>query len=221
MNFLAADSLSQTYPKDNLDAIFSEFEKDNPKPLIELKYSDNFTLLIAIVLSAQSTDAGVNKATEKLFAAYNTPQALLELGLEGLRPYISSIGLYNTKAKNIMALSTMILQEFDGLVPGDFRGLIRLPGVGRKTANVFLNTVFGAQSIGVDTHVFRVARRIGLSKASSELEVEKDLMELIPGKWLNRASNWLVLHGRYVCKARKPLCHLCKVRKYCDYYNSL
>jgi endonuclease III len=214
-------SFSQTSSKDNIDAIFSEFERQNNKPLIELQYFNYFTLLVAIVLSAQSTDVGVNKATKNLFALHKTPESFLALGVDGLKPYISSIGLYNNKAKNVIALSQKILQEHKGLVPQDFESLIKLPGVGRKTANVFLNTAFGAPRIGVDTHVFRVARRIGLSKGENELQVEKDLIELIPSKWLNRASHWLVLHGRYICKAKKPLCHSCNISSYCDYYNKL
>lgn len=213
-----SSSFSQTSSKDNIDAIFGEFEKQNSNPLIELQYFNHFTLLVAIVLSAQSTDAGVNKATKSLFALHKTPESFLALGLDGLKCYISSIGLYNNKAKNIIALSQKVLQEHEGLVPCDFESLIKLPGVGRKTANVFLNTAFGAHRIGVDTHVFRVARRIGLSKGENELQVEKDLIELIPSKWLNRASHWLVLHGRYVCKAKKPLCHSCNISRYCDYY---
>lgn len=211
-------SVSHTSLKNNIDAIFSEFEKQNSNPLIELQYFNHFTLLVAIVLSAQSTDAGVNKATKNLFALHKTPESFLALGLDGLKSYISSIGLYNNKAKNIIALSEKVLREHKGSVPQDFDSLIKLPGVGRKTANVFLNTAFGSHRIGVDTHVFRVSRRIGLSNGENELQVEKDLIELIPSKWLNRASHWLVLHGRYICKAKKPLCHSCNISRYCDYY---
>lgn len=212
------ESFSQLCHKGNLDHIFEIFEKSNPQPRIELEYVNKFTLLVAIVLSAQSTDVGVNKATKALFAKFTTPQEFLELGLEGLRPYVKSIGLYNTKAKNIISLSGIICSKYDGQVPEDIESLISLPGVGRKSANVFLNTACGANCIGVDTHVFRVSRRIGISTGNNVLEVEKDLVERIAVKWLNRASHWLVLHGRYVCKAKKPLCSSCGIKKYCEYY---
>jgi endonuclease-3 len=206
------------YAKSLIRGIFHCFENAKPAPAVELEYVNNFTLLVAIVLSARATDVGVNKATKSLFSAYSTPEAMVALGIEGLKPYISTIGLYPTKAKNIIALSNILIDQYSSEVPDDFACLIGLPGVGRKTANVFLNTVFGAAVIPVDTHVFRVSKRLGIAKSNSVLGVERELMEKVPVQYLSRVSNWFVLHGRYICKARKPLCNQCMIKDYCEYY---
>ncbi|QEK39487.1 endonuclease III [Candidatus Sneabacter namystus] len=188
-------------------------------PTIELDYKNHFTLLVAIVLSARATDVGVNKATHSLFEMYSTPREFIKLGEENLSFYVKTIGLYRTKAKNILKMSHILESKYDGQVPSNFEDLVQLPGVGRKSANVFLNNAYGAQTMPVDTHVFRVARRIGWSDATTVLGVERDLVAILPKKCLNHANNWLVLHGRYVCKARKPNCTKCLINKYCKYYN--
>lgn len=197
--------------------IFARLQKANPHPTTELQYHTPFELLIAVILSAQATDAGVNKATVKLFAVANTPQAILDLGLDGLKSYIRTIGLYNAKAANIMKTCEMLLQQYNGEVPHDRKALESLPGVGRKTANVVLNTAFGEATMAVDTHIFRVANRIGLAHGKTPLEVEKQLLQIIPKKYLHDAHHWLILHGRYICIARKPRCPECLIRDLCEY----
>ncbi len=201
--------------------IFARFKASNPKPTTELKYNSVFELLIAVILSAQATDISVNKSTEKLFANANTPQAILDLGEEGLKEYIKSIGLYNSKAANIIKTCSILVTKYAGKVPKQRVDLEALPGVGRKTANVILNTAFGEPTIAVDTHIFRVANRTGLSKGKTPLAVEKDLLKCIDTEYLHDAHHWLVLHGRYVCLARNPKCTECLIKDLCNYYRSL
>jgi endonuclease III len=196
-------------------AIFSRLRQGNPEPTTELQYGTPFELLVAVVLSAQATDKSVNLATRKLFPS--TPQRILELGVSNLEKYIQSIGLYRTKAKNLVALSRMLLEEHGGEVPADREALERLPGVGRKTANVVLNTAFGQSTVAVDTHIFRVANRTGLAPGKDPLEVEQKLLKFTPPEFLRNAHHWLILHGRYVCLARKPGCPECPIRDLCEY----
>jgi endonuclease III len=198
-------------------AIFERLRERDPHPETELCYASPFELLIAVILSAQATDISVNKATTKLFPVANTPQAILELGVDGLSDYIRTIGLYNSKARNIVATCRILLDEHDGEVPRDRASLERLPGVGRKTANVVLNTAFGEPTIAVDTHIFRVANRTGLAPGKTPLEVEKRLLRTTPEEFRKDAHHWLILHGRYVCKARKPLCGQCPIVDMCEY----
>ena len=198
-------------------AIFSEFQRAEPHPKTELNAPNPFCLLVAVVLSAQATDISVNKATEALFAKAKTPKAMLALGEAGLKPYIKTIGLYNTKAKNIMGLCQKLLDEFAGRVPENRDALASLPGVGRKTANVWLNCVLGLPTMAVDTHVFRVANRLGLCRETTPLGVELALEKKIPAEFMQHAHHWLILHGRYICKARTPQCSGCKVRAYCTF----
>ncbi|MGN7619059.1 MAG: endonuclease III [Ehrlichia sp.] len=200
-----------------VNLLFSKFQEHNRHPQIELKYTNSFTLLIAIVLSARTTDVSVNKVTGKLFEIADTPGKMLSLGEKNLKNYISTIGLYNSKAKNVIALSKTIVDQYNGVVPFDFDALIELPGVGRKSANVFLNTWLSLPAIAVDTHVFRVSNRLGLVKEDNVLKAENALLNVIPKKWLLYAHHWLVLHGRYICKSRKPLCSECIVRDLCEY----
>ena len=197
--------------------IFERLRDANPNPTTELKYSSPFELLIAVILSAQATDVSVNKATERLFAVANTPEAILELGEEGLKKYIKTIGLFNNKAKNIIETCRILIQKFGGRVPDNRRDLESLPGVGRKTANVVLNTAFGQPTMAVDTHIFRVANRTGLAKGKTPLAVEKKLLKVIPKEFLKDAHHWLILHGRYVCTARKPKCSSCIIEDLCEY----
>ena len=189
----------------------------NPKPTTELHYTSTFELLVAVVLSAQATDVGVNKATRKLFPVANTPQAILELGEDKLKGYISTIGLFNAKAKNVIALCRKLVDEHGGEVPHDRAALEALPGVGRKTANVVLNTAFGEPTIAVDTHIFRVANRTGLAPGKDVRAVEDKLEKVVPAEFKLDAHHWLILHGRYVCKARKPECPHCAIRDLCAY----
>jgi endonuclease-3 len=198
-------------------AIFSTLRDLMPEPRTELEYDSPFELLIAVILSAQATDVGVNKATRKLYPVANTPQAILDLGLAGLKRYIRTIGLYNSKAGNIIKTCRILLAEHDGEVPRTRAELEALPGVGRKTANVILNTAFGEPTIAVDTHIFRVANRTGIAKGKTPLEVEKRLVRLTPDEFRKDAHHWLILHGRYVCKARKPLCAECPIVEWCEY----
>ena len=186
--------------------LFERFKAANPKPTTELRYSTPFELLIAVILSAQATDKGVNKATEKLFKVANTPAALLQLGEEGLKEYVKTINLYNTKAKNIITTCRMLLEQHHGEVPNSREALEALAGVGRKTANVILNTAFGEPTIAVDTHIFRVANRTGLAKGKTPLAVEKQLLVVVPDEYKHDIHHWLILHGRYVCVARTPKC---------------
>ncbi len=200
-------------------AIFKRFKKNNPHPTTELHYASHFELLIAVILSAQATDVSVNKATVELFKHAKTPAQFLSLGLTGLKTYIKTIGLYNAKAKNILATCKILESQYHGKVPDTREALEALPGVGRKTANVVLNTAFGKPTIAVDTHIFRVANRIGLAQGSTPLAVEKQLLEIIPKVYLHDAHHWLILHGRYVCVARKPKCPTCLINDLCEYAN--
>jgi endonuclease III len=201
---------------DRIDQIFSAFAKATPEPKGELEHINAFTLLVAVVLSAQATDAGVNKATRALFAAADTPQKMLALGEEKVRDYVKTIGLFRNKAKNVIALSEKLIAEHGGTVPADRDALIALPGVGRKTANVVLNMAFGQKTMAVDTHVFRVSHRLAFSKGKTPEAVEDDLMRLVPDKFLFHAHHWLILHGRYTCLARKPRCGLCTIADFCS-----
>jgi len=198
-------------------AIFERLRAANPHPKSELAHRTPFELLVAVVLSAQATDKGVNKATEKLFPVANTPAAIAKLGVDGLIPYVQSIGLFRNKAKNIVALSTILLRDHGGKVPADREALEKLPGVGRKTANVVLNVAFGQPTIAVDTHVFRVANRIGLAPGKNPEEVERKLVKFVPDEFRRHAHHWLILHGRYVCVARSPHCSVCTIRDLCEY----
>jgi endonuclease-3 len=197
--------------------IFERLRADNPHPTTELNYSSPFELLTAVILSAQATDKGVNRVTAKLFPVANTPQAILDLGEEGLKRYIQTIGLFNSKAKNIIQTCRVLLEEHGGEVPRERSALEALPGVGRKTANVVLNTAFGELTMAVDTHIFRVANRTGIAKGKSVLEVEKRLLRLIPPEFLKDAHHWLILLGRYTCVARKPRCGACLIEDLCEY----
>ena len=202
--------------KDRIDQIFSAFAKATPEPKGELEHVNAFTLLVAVVLSAQATDSGVNKATRALFAVADTPQTMLALGEEKVRDYVKTIGLFRNKAKNVIALSEKLIAEHGGTVPADRDALVALPGVGRKTANVVLNMAFGQKTMAVDTHVFRVSHRLGFSKGKTPEAVEDDLMRLVPDTFLFHAHHWLILHGRYTCLARKPRCGLCKIAEFCS-----
>lgn len=197
--------------------IFRRFAAADPNPKGELDHSNPFTLLVAVVLSAQATDAGVNKATRALFAVADTPQKMLALGEETVRDFIKSIGLFRTKAKNVILLSEQLITRFGGVVPEDRDALETLAGVGRKTANVVMNVAFGHPTMAVDTHVLRVSNRIGLSAGTTPLEVEADLLTIIPAEYGVPAHHWLILHGRYTCKARAPLCPTCLIRDICRF----
>jgi len=203
--------------REDIGKIFETFARLNPEPRGELEYVNPFTLLVAVVLSAQATDAGVNKATRALFAKADTPRKMVALGEDGIRAFIRTIGLYRNKAKNVLALSEQLIAQHGGQVPRDRAALEALPGVGRKTANVVLNIAFGEPTLAVDTHVFRVANRIGLSNGSSPAAVEDDLMRVIPAQFLLHAHHWLILHGRYLCKARKPECWRCPIAAWCRF----
>lgn len=197
--------------------IFQELRAANPAPRSELQFTTPFELLIAVMLSAQATDKSVNLATRPLFAVANTPQTLLQLGLNGLKRHIRTIGLYNTKARNILATCRLLVARHDGQVPRERAALEELPGVGRKTANIVLNVAFGEHTLGVDTHVLRVANRTGLSHGDTPRAVEDELLRTIPAEFLRDAHHWLVLHGRYVCKARRPECPRCRIARWCEY----
>lgn len=197
--------------------IFKRWQAQNPKPTTELKYKSHFQLLIAVILSAQATDVSVNKATQSLFKDAPTPDKMLKLGVSGLKPYIQSIGLYNTKAANVIKTCEVLLNEHQGKVPKTRKALEALPGVGRKTANVILNTAFGQPTIAVDTHIFRVANRIGLAKGKTPLQVEQELLKQVPSEFLQDAHHWLILHGRYICTARQPKCLSCPILDLCEY----
>jgi len=197
--------------------LFRRLRSLDPHPTTELRYKTPFELLIAVILSAQATDVGVNKATRTLFAIARTPQAILDLGEDGLKRYIASIGLYNAKAKNIIATCRALIERHAGKVPQSRDELEALPGVGRKTANVVMNTAFGAETIAVDTHIFRVANRTGLAPGKTVRVVEDKLMKAVPPEFRKDAHHWLILHGRYVCKARKPLCPTCAINDLCAY----
>jgi endonuclease III len=201
----------------DIDEFFRRLAADNPAPKTELEYINPYTLLVAVVLSAQATDIGVNKATGPLFQIVQTPQQMVELGEEKLRQYIRTIGLFNTKAKNVIKLSEILVAEHAGEVPRKRKELEALPGVGRKTANVVLNVAFGQTTIAVDTHIFRVSNRTGLARGKTPEEVERKLLRYVPARWKPHAHHWLILHGRYICKARKPDCPACTVRDLCAF----
>ena len=203
--------------KDQIEPFFAILRAANPLPATELEFTTPFELLAAVLLSAQATDVGVNKATRRLFPVANTPQAMLDLGLPRLEAYIKTIGLYRTKARNLMATCAMLVENNGGEVPRTREALESLPGVGRKTANVVLNVAFGEETLAVDTHIFRVANRTGLAPGKNPLEVELALMKRVPKEYLADAHHWLILHGRYVCVARTPRCWECAVLRYCDY----
>ncbi|MGO9931474.1 MAG: endonuclease III [Steroidobacteraceae bacterium] len=198
-------------------AIFERFRQMNPHPRTELHYKTPFELLIAVILSAQATDKSVNRATAELFRVAHTPAAILGLGVAGLSAYIKSIGLYNGKARNIITTCRLLLEQHDGAVPRSREALELLPGVGRKTANVILNTAFGQPTIAVDTHIFRVANRTGLARGKTVRAVEEKLLKFVPPEFLRDAHHWLILHGRYVCKARNPACPTCIIADLCEY----
>ena len=198
-------------------AIYETLQAANPAPTTELEYANPFELLIAVILSAQATDVSVNLATRKLFPCANTPESIAELGVEGLTPFIRHIGLFNAKARNVVATCQILRDEHGSEVPRDRAALEALPGVGRKTANVVLNTAFGEPTIAVDTHIFRVSNRTGLARGKTPLEVEKRLTRLTPEPFLKDAHHWLILHGRYVCKARTPECWRCSVAEWCEF----
>jgi len=202
----------------DINKIFLKLKKNNPNPKTELNYKNNFELLISVILSAQATDISVNSATSKLFEKNNTPESIIKLGENGLKKHIKSIGLYNTKAKNIIETCKILNIEYKNIVPNSFNDLIKLPGVGRKTANVVLNEAFNEPTIAVDTHIFRVSRKIGLSNGKNELSVETDLLNVIPKKYIKYAHMWLILHGRYTCTARNPNCKNCCINNYCNFY---
>jgi endonuclease-3 len=200
-----------------IETFFATLQAANPMPVTELEYTSVFELLAAVLLSAQATDVGVNKATRKLFPVAGTPQKILDLGLEGLESYIKTIGLYHSKAKHLLETCRILVEKHAGKVPGTREALEALPGVGRKTANVVLNVAFGEPTMAVDTHIFRLGNRTGLASGKTPLEVEQKLLKRIPAKYLVDAHHWLILHGRYVCQARKPLCPQCAVAACCDY----
>ncbi len=197
--------------------IFRRLRAENPEPTTELRFDSPFELLVAVILSAQATDVSVNKATEKLFKVANTPQAIFDLGIDGLKEYIQIIGLYNNKAKNVIAACEMLIEQHDSQVPTTREALEALPGVGRKTANVVLNTAFGEPTIAVDTHIFRVSNRTGIAPGKNVVEVEKKLLKFVPDEFKKDAHHWLILHGRYICVARKPRCSACIIEDLCEY----
>ncbi len=207
--------------KSKRHAIFKRFQEANPFPETELRYNSTFELLIAVILSAQATDKGVNKATEKLFAKANTPEAIYALGLDGLKNYIKTIGLYNSKAENIINTCKILIEQHQSEVPDNREMLEALPGVGRKTANVVLNTAFRQKTMAVDTHIFRVANRTRIAPGKTVLEVEKNLLKFIPDEFLLDAHHWLILHGRYICTARKPKCGACTIEDLCEFKHKL
>ncbi|MGN6153308.1 MAG: endonuclease III [Lysobacteraceae bacterium] len=213
----AASRPVRTMPAADVRTAFERWRELNPHPTTELEYTTPFELLVAVVLSAQATDVGVNKATRKLFPVANTPRAIAALGVEGLKPYIATIGLFNTKAANVIALCERLLAEHGGEVPRDRAALEALPGVGRKTANVVLNTAFGEPTMAVDTHIFRVSNRTGIAAGRTVLAVEQALLKRVPAEFLHDAHHWLILHGRYTCIARRPACGRCPIRDLCRY----
>ena len=214
---MAAAKKVKTLPKADVEAIFHRFHEIEPEPKGELEYLNAFTLLVAVALSAQATDAGVNKATKKLFELAPSPAAMVALGVERIEELVKTIGLYRTKAKNVFALSQMLLDRHGGEVPEDREALEALPGVGRKTANVVLNIWFKQPTIAVDTHLFRVGNRTGMAPGANPLAVEQVLLKVVPKQYLLHAHHWLILHGRYVCKARTPECWRCAIAEWCRY----
>ena len=203
--------------REAIAGFFATLQAANPQPVTELEYTSVFELLTAVLLSAQATDVGVNKATRRLFPVANTPQAILDLGLEGLESYIKTIGLYHSKARHLLQTCRMLVDLHGGQVPRTREALEALPGVGRKTANVVLNVAFGEPTMAVDTHIFRLGNRTGLAPGKTPQEVERGLIKCIPPEYLVDAHHWLILHGRYICQARKPLCWQCGVARYCDF----
>lgn len=203
--------------REKRQAIFSRLRAENPNPTTELAFSSTFELLIAVILSAQATDVSVNKATRELYKVANTPEAILALGVDGLKPYIKTIGLFNTKAENVIKTCKALVEQHQSVVPDNREQLEALPGVGRKTANVVLNTAFRQPAMAVDTHIFRVSNRTGIAPGKNVLEVEKRLVKLIPKEFLLDAHHWLILHGRYVCIARKPRCAACIIHDLCEF----
>jgi len=209
--------MPKPFSRAEVEEFFARLKKHTPDPKTELQYVNPYTLLVAVVLSAQATDKGVNKATEALFKKVKTPEAMVELGEKGLTDYIKTIGLYRGKAKNVIALSKLLIEQHDGKVPKDREALQALPGVGRKTANVVLNVAFGEPTIAVDTHIFRVSNRTNLAPGKDVVEVEQKLETAVPEQYKLHAHHWLILHGRYTCVARKPLCPVCVVRDLCRF----
>ena len=203
--------------QEEIKEIFERFKKENPNPTSELKWTNSFTLLVSVVLSAQATDKSVNKATESLYKIADTPQKILSLGEDNLISYIKSIGLYKSKAKHIIELSKMLISEFDSKIPDNLEDSIKLPGVGRKTANVVLNVLFNKPTMPVDTHLLRISPKIGLAQGSTPLEIEKSLCARIPQEYMNHAHHWLILHGRYICTARNPHCENCIINDICKH----
>jgi len=203
--------------KQTREEIFARFQKTNPNPTTELNYNSDFELLVAVILSAQATDIGVNKATDKLFKIANTPEQILNLGEKKFKDHIKTIGLYNTKSSNILKTCKILIDQHHAQVPQTRTALEALPGVGRKTANVILNTAFNQPTVAVDTHIFRVSNRTGLAKGKTPLEIETKLLKNIPKQYLKDAHHWLILHGRYICTARKPKCPTCPIKDLCDY----
>ena len=201
----------------DVNLMFALLSHNNPNPQTELTFTNPYTLLVAVVLSAQATDVSVNKATKRLFTEADTPEAMVALGLEQIRSYIKTIGLFNTKAKNVLALSEILIDQHGGAVPKDRDALEALPGVGRKTANVVLNEAFGVPTIAVDTHIFRVGNRTGLAPGKTPDAVEKELLRRVPKRYKKGAHHWLILHGRYICKARKPGCSICSIEQLCSF----
>ena len=213
----ARERRGRVMPNAHVDAMFARLSELNPKPVTELEYSSPYELLVAVTLSAQATDVGVNKATRRLFPVANTPAAIAALGEDGLKPYINTIGLYNAKAANVVAMAKLLIERHGGEVPRTREALEALPGVGRKTANVVLNTAFGQPTMAVDTHIFRVSNRTGLAPGKDVRAVEDRLLRRVPAAYLQDAHHWLILHGRYVCKARRPECPACVIRDLCTY----
>lgn len=207
---------SSVLSREQVISVFERFKSENPAPTTELIATNNYTLLVSVVLSAQATDKSVNKATESLYKIVDTPQKMLELGEEGLIEYIKSIGLYKNKAKNVIALSKILIEKFNSEIPKTREDLMSLPGVGRKTANVILNVVYGEKTMPVDTHLLRISPRIGLSFGTTPESIEKDLLKTIPDEYMQHAHHWLILHGRYVCTARNPKCSECLIKDICQ-----
>lgn len=203
--------------KEKTIEIFKRFRQSEPEPKTELEFVNNFTLCVAVVLSAQATDKGVNKATKKLFEIADTPEKMYSLGEDGIKDHIKTIGLFNAKAANVYKLCKMLIDEYDSKLPRTREELEKLPGVGRKTANVVLNVAWGELTMAVDTHIFRVSNRMGLAKAKNPLQTEQQLLKRIPKEFMEHAHHWLILHGRYICVARKPKCGVCHVREWCEF----
>ena len=213
----ARERRGRVMPNAHVEEMFARLSELNPKPVTELEYGSPYELLVAVTLSAQATDVGVNKATRRLFPVANTPAAIAALGEDGLKPYIDTIGLYNAKAANVVAMAKLLIERHGGEVPRTREALEALPGVGRKTANVVLNTAFGQPTMAVDTHIFRVSNRTGLAQGKDVRAVEDRLLRRVPAAYLQDAHHWLILHGRYVCKARRPECPTCVIRDLCTY----